>query len=161
MIRRYVPQEDMTFEISPRQHLNDLVLLISKLRGGQQRYLPLLVTKIGDTMPCVPGYSLPLPFIPSRESSGLSEAYERSSVQSSPPLSGIGSPPMSAIGPAPPGFGTFQHEMGADSPATLNTFQNLVMSAGISYGEISLSGAVPVFEEPEVYTPMDEVSTFV
>jgi hypothetical protein len=35
-----------------------MMSLISNLRGGQQKYMPLLLSKINDTMPNGPGYSL-------------------------------------------------------------------------------------------------------
>ncbi|KAL8709622.1 MAG: hypothetical protein Q9220_005714 [cf. Caloplaca sp. 1 TL-2023] len=46
-----VPHESQDFGMGPQDYLNHLVRLISRLRGGKSRYLPLLVTKIRDTLP--------------------------------------------------------------------------------------------------------------
>ncbi len=44
-----VPLETPSFELGPRDYLNEFLNLISTLRGGQARYVPLLLGKI-DTM---------------------------------------------------------------------------------------------------------------
>ncbi|KAK4507008.1 hypothetical protein PRZ48_000742 [Zasmidium cellare] len=54
-----IPHEQYTFEFGPRDYLNQLMSLISTLRGGRQRYLPLLMQKINDTMANTPGYTIP------------------------------------------------------------------------------------------------------
>lgn len=57
-----VPLEQHGFECGPRDYLNQLMLLISTLRGGRERYIPLLTAKISETVPSLPsshGYSLP------------------------------------------------------------------------------------------------------
>lgn len=54
-----IPQDQYTFEFGPRDYLNRLMTLISTLRGGQQRYMPLLMQKINDSMPNTPGYAIP------------------------------------------------------------------------------------------------------
>lgn len=54
-----VPIEQHTFEYGPSNYLNQLTSLISTLRGGKERYLPLLMTKISDTIPSAPLYSYP------------------------------------------------------------------------------------------------------
>ena len=46
-----VPMKSNTSELGPREYLAELVALISRLRGGQQRYLPLLLSKINETIP--------------------------------------------------------------------------------------------------------------
>lgn len=48
-----VPTEHNGFEFGPRDHLNHFIQIMSKLRGGQTRYLPLLLTKINETMPAL------------------------------------------------------------------------------------------------------------
>ncbi|KAF2211497.1 hypothetical protein CERZMDRAFT_112587 [Cercospora zeae-maydis SCOH1-5] len=77
-----IPHEQYTFEFGPRAYLNQLMTLISTLRGGQQRYMPLLMQKINDTMPNVPGYAIPSAVPPSLRSE---EAYDgsHSSAQNS------------------------------------------------------------------------------
>lgn len=54
-----VPLEPHGFEIGPRDHLNHFIHLMSKLRGGQSRYLPLLLTKINETMPGLQSTAVP------------------------------------------------------------------------------------------------------
>ncbi|KAH0537399.1 hypothetical protein FGG08_005798 [Glutinoglossum americanum] len=46
-----VPLDSATFEIGPRDYLMELVNLISTLRGGESRFLPLLLVKINDSLP--------------------------------------------------------------------------------------------------------------
>ncbi|KAL8825088.1 MAG: hypothetical protein Q9170_007933 [Blastenia crenularia] len=46
-----VPLESPRFEIGPQHYLNHLIHLISTLRGGESRFLQLIVTKIRDTLP--------------------------------------------------------------------------------------------------------------
>lgn len=53
-----VPLESRKFEPGPQAHLNQLLTLISTLRGGESRYLPLVMAKIRDTLPAI-GTALP------------------------------------------------------------------------------------------------------
>lgn len=46
-----VPIEPQSLEVGPRDHLSHFVELLSKLRGGRDRYLPLLMNKIDETLP--------------------------------------------------------------------------------------------------------------
>ena len=46
-----VPIESRKFEPGPQECLNQLLTLISTLRGGESRYLPLVMAKIRDTLP--------------------------------------------------------------------------------------------------------------
>lgn len=46
-----VPIESRQFELGPRDYLDQLMTLISTLRGGESRFLPLLVAKIEDSLP--------------------------------------------------------------------------------------------------------------
>ena len=46
-----VPVSPSTFDNGPREYLHRLVQLISSLRGGQSRYLPMLQTKMSEVMP--------------------------------------------------------------------------------------------------------------
>lgn len=48
-----VPIGTQSLEVGPRDHLSHFVDLLSKLRGGRDRYLPLLMTKIDETLPGV------------------------------------------------------------------------------------------------------------
>lgn len=53
-----VPLESRKFEPGPQEHLNQLLTLISTLRGGESRYLPLVMAKIRDTLPAI-GTAIP------------------------------------------------------------------------------------------------------
>lgn len=99
-----VPLEQ-TFEYGPRDYLNQLVNLISSLRGGQQRYLPLLLTKINESIPQVPAVGYALPDAP--ETPRLEELYNdtqadgsqrHSSAPTSTESTPFGSPPLHAVG---------------------------------------------------------------
>jgi len=46
-----VPMSPSTFDHGPREYLSRLISLISSLRGGQSRYLPLLQTKMSEVLP--------------------------------------------------------------------------------------------------------------
>lgn len=48
-----VPLESRKFEPGPQEHLNALLTLISTLRGGESRFLPLVMAKIRDTLPAI------------------------------------------------------------------------------------------------------------
>jgi len=53
--------ESRKLEPSPQEYLNQLLVLISTLRGGELRYLPLVMAKIRDTLPAI-GSALPQQF---------------------------------------------------------------------------------------------------
>lgn len=53
-----VPLESRKFEPGPQEYLNSLLTLISTLRGGESRFLPLVVAKVRDTLPAI-GSQLP------------------------------------------------------------------------------------------------------
>nr|POE77600.1 putative sucrose utilization protein suc1 [Quercus suber] len=142
-----VPFEHHTFEFGPRDYLNQLMSLIGTLRGGQQRYLPLLLAKI-DAMPPTtmgsPGYVLPA--VPAL--SRLEEIYdEHNSAPTSGESSPFGSPPLSAIGePAYPfqdlGLGHAPRSS-AFTPASVtdSQFANVTSSAPLQmYQAPSLMG---------------------
>lgn len=84
-----IPHEQYTFEFGPRDYLNQLMSLISTLRGGRQRYLPLLIQKINDTMANTPGYTIPAipPSIRSEEVYDGSPSHSGDSTPFGSPLS--------------------------------------------------------------------------
>lgn len=67
-----VPLEPQSLKLGPRDHLGHFVDLLSKLRGGRDRYLPMLLTKIDETLPGVSnprmGYPLPSSMMTSQNS---------------------------------------------------------------------------------------------
>lgn len=46
-----VPMDSNTSESGPRDYLREMISLLSRLRGGQQRFLPLLLSKVNETIP--------------------------------------------------------------------------------------------------------------
>lgn len=53
-----VPMEQHSFELGPRDYLGRFLNLISTLRGGQSRYLALLLQKINEVLP---NMAVPMP----------------------------------------------------------------------------------------------------
>ena len=73
-----VPLESRKFEPGPQEYLNSLLALISTLRGGESRFLPLVMAKIRDTLPAI-GSQLPQHLVEKYDRLGLhnKEAAER------------------------------------------------------------------------------------
>jgi hypothetical protein len=46
-----VPLEPTAFEVGPREYLHQFLTLISTLRGGDSRFLPLLLAKVNEVLP--------------------------------------------------------------------------------------------------------------
>ena len=92
-----VPFEQHTFEYGPRDYLNQFLSLISTLRGGQQRYLPLLLSKINDTLPSMPTPGFSMVSVPGARGR-IDEIYD-SSAPASGDSTPFGSPPPQPVGP--------------------------------------------------------------
>jgi hypothetical protein len=85
-----VPLETSSFRYGPRDYLTKFLGLISALRGGDSRYLPLLLAKIDDALPTMAApiaHSLPL--LPMNDR--MQDVYESSASSNSTPH---GSPPV-------------------------------------------------------------------
>lgn len=152
-----VPYESHTLEFGPHDYLSQIIQIISKLRGGQQRYMPLLTSKIHDTMASTMNYSLPL--VPATSSSRESEgATNTSSSSGSTPF---GSPHFSATGSEQSGFGTFPYELGLSASPTTAGFPSVVMTTGIDYGKVTISAPMHIFSDPAaVYQLSDATLKF-
>lgn len=48
-----VPIDSTEFELGPLDYLTQLINLLSTLRGGETRYMPLVVIKIQETLPAI------------------------------------------------------------------------------------------------------------
>ncbi|PSK57941.1 hypothetical protein B9Z65_9143 [Elsinoe australis] len=123
-----------SFEIGPRDYLHQFVSLISNLRGGRQRYLPLLVSKINDTLPSsMPNMGYALSPNPSHASSSYMTAGQHGQVEeiydqqahdshgsghTSHVASPFGSPPQSASVPLAPGPFGFENLSVDPSPVS-------------------------------------------
>lgn len=79
-----------TLEFGPRDYLHQFMSLMSGLRGGRQKYLPLLITKVNDSLPPThTDYLTPLPRTISAGSSTSTQSHspyspmhERESIDS-------------------------------------------------------------------------------
>jgi len=100
-----IPQESSGptsgFSLGPRDYLNQLMRIIGSLRGGQQRYMPVLMQKIEGTLASqgipAPSYGVPS-FPPSRSNSDIyEESQGYNSVPPSAPHSGSSTPFLSPL----------------------------------------------------------------
>lgn len=140
-----VPYEEQAMGYGPRHYLQQIITLISNLRGGQQRYMPLLMSKINETMPNAPAYSLPLP--PPSASSGTSDLCDGvdgsqgpHSAPHSEESTPFGSPPLTAVGLQLSTFGAFTNVAELTSP---------VSSAGFpEMGRTTLADEGPILSAP-------------
>jgi hypothetical protein len=126
-----VPMSPTNYDISSRDYLNRFISLISSLRGGQSRYLPLLHTKLSEVLP-----SYQLPLHPSLSSNRL-DVYADHSQSASAPRSNEATPFET-----PPPMAIRQHMPGLSyqDPA-LSTLQ----------GQMSDTTAYPSFNSSVVY----------
>lgn len=131
-----VPYERHTFEYGPRDYLHQLMSHISSLRGGQQRYLPLLLSKISETIPSLltPEYAMPTLLNGSRVDEMNSQSHSSGPSSNSTPF---GSPPTSAISTT---FGFRDLEICHSPPAS--TFP-LSMTSAMQYGDVTVSAPMP------------------
>ncbi|GAB1739500.1 hypothetical protein D0862_08902 [Hortaea werneckii] len=141
-----VPYEQYTFEYGPRDYLNQMMSLISTLRGGQQRYMPLLLSKINEAMPSLPTPGYAIPAIPS--GSRVEELYDSSNPHSSAPTSGDSTPFDSpSLGPVGPHGFDFP-DMGVPvAPAPTSAGFPPVMSTGGQFNDISVSAPMQMFPD--------------
>ena len=96
-----VPLESSELDTAPSDCLNQLLNLISQLRGGGSRFLPLLVAKVSENLPLmVAPTPAPLPHIHGKQESDATSPAESSN--SAPLLrpSPISPSPMSALTPS-------------------------------------------------------------
>ena len=81
-----VPMESTTLEVGPQDYLNHFLNMISTLRGGQSRYLPVLLAKVDEVMATMSGPVIPLLSYPDEEEDDdhqTPESYINSSSSSS------------------------------------------------------------------------------
>ena len=50
-VMAYVQPEQYTFEIGPWEYLKDFTTIMSRVRGGRDRYLPMLLQKANESLP--------------------------------------------------------------------------------------------------------------
>ena len=103
---------------TPQDYLNQMLNLISRLRGGASRYVPLLMAKVAEN---VPNMSNPLTHMPHSL-----EAYMEDSPRSAPS-------PQEMI--RPPHIARAQPPMQLQMPAQLSTTQYTLPSMQAAYSE--------------------------
>jgi hypothetical protein len=125
--------------------------LISNLRGGQQRYMPLLMSKINETMSNAPGYSL----TSMAGSSYGTEMYGESEHARSAPTSSVsspfGTPPLSALEQSQ-SFGGFSQSLGFGMTTMASNFATTLVATSVS-GQVDtpVSGPLQMFADPSVF----------
>ena len=140
-----VPFEQHTFEYGPRDYLNQFLSLISTLRGGQQRYLPLLLSKINDTLPTMPMPGYNMVSVPSGRGR-IDEIYDSSNPNSSDSTP-FGSPPPQPVGPQ-----LYQSAYAEDfknMAAPTSSGYPIITSAAAPFAGMTAPSAVPpIFQDP-------------
>lgn len=158
-----VPYGQQSTGYGPRDYLQQLVSLISNLRGGQQKYMPLLQSKISDTMPNAPGYSLPL-LAPASASSGTSDSYDgmdgshgTESVHKSENSTPFGSPTLSGgPGHQQSFFSPVAHDVALTSPVTA-TFPQFGMRTHDTDGGLIAPAPMRVYNEASFQSSPDSL----
>lgn len=145
-----------SFEPGPRDYLNRLIQLISTLRGGQSRYLPLLVNKVNEVLP---GHTIPfaVPGLQTGSTSSTSNArmdemYESSAGSASHEATPYDSPPPQAQAGGPLSIRPNPHVMPNQQPNYSIHYENApshvagmpsgysLFQASMGYPELSSSG---------------------
>lgn len=112
-------QTPQGFETGPRQYLDHFVNLMRTLRGGQERYLPMLIEKIHETLPEIVSTDIPrgLPSSTLMEGNMHSD-YLNAMASSEYTAPGLKSevPSLSGI----PGTPTFDSQYGDDEDSVMD-----------------------------------------
>lgn len=100
--------ESTSLEIGPQDYLNHFLTLISTLRGGQARYLPLLLAKVKDVMATMAGPIIPLLTIDETQDGVVEKKYDGSTSSRSTRLF------------VPPSLSTASSDMSMYSTSSVN-----------------------------------------
>ncbi|KAF2230715.1 hypothetical protein EV356DRAFT_326838 [Viridothelium virens] len=151
-----LPMYPEDLELRPREYLSQLVSLLSRLRGGQQRFLPLLLSKINDT---IPNLASSINFSISSMSSGTrpddQHADSRSSSSShSATSSSFSSPPASTPRAAYSDMaaGTRENSLDAFLPSEVRFGENSTAPAQISKQLFEYDSNNLVFPRPSEFS---------
>lgn len=151
-----VPSNTSSFDFGPRDYLCQIINLISKLRGGEQRYLPLLTSKIQETMPTSMG--LTLPPLPINTTSTRSEATTSpSSGHASTPFE---SPHFSNSESHLSSFGSFSPSATLSPSGLSGGFQNIAVTNAVEYGSAGTSAPMQMFTNAAGYHSPDGILKF-
>lgn len=111
-----VPLEPSSFTFGPRDYLTQFLDLISALRGGDSRYLPLLLAKIDDALPAMTApIADSLPFLPANEQTH--DFYESPTSSNSTPYGSPSAPSTT----------------GLDYPGLTTSMSHIHIASGASY----------------------------
>lgn len=108
--------------------------LIGTLRGGQQRYMPLLMSKINDTMPNAPGYGFASVAGSSHSTDLYVESEQAGSSNESSPLESLPFIPLEKQFSHP--FGSLSAELGPISASTSLDFRDPILTTTMDYHEM-------------------------
>ncbi|KAI9817848.1 MAG: hypothetical protein M1827_000967 [Pycnora praestabilis] len=111
----------------PRDYLNQLLTLISTLRGGDNRFLPLLLAKVGDALPALAA-PMPQPLPPYPTNGRLEEIFDSStSTESTPYGSPLMMPTLEMDISQHPGLtSAAPHATTTTAPLTMGTFETTI-----------------------------------
>lgn len=142
-----MPLESSPYEFGPRDYLNQIITLISHIRSGQQRYLPLIMSKIDEVLPSMPPMPYGMsPLVPQLSRSDIQDSSLSDSTSHSHAASPYGSPPSQG-GP----LAKMEYPVIAEAfslqPTVTRQQKDLV------YRDIS-SGATPM--PPGLYQPVEQ-----
>lgn len=142
-VMAYAPHtlaQQNNYELGPRDYLNHIIQLISTLRGGQNRYLPLIVNKVHEAIPNHPlpasiARSFQPPHAPGEyyESSAGSASNEATPYDSPPAHTQPGPGPGSlSLRPGPPHSGVLSNHA-ANYSGHYETTSSHVQGAPLNY----------------------------
>ena len=155
----YVPYEQQSMGYGPRDYLQQLITLISNLRGGQQKYRPLLPSNINDTMPNAPAYNLPLPSAsacsgPSDMYDGVNSSQDPHSGPNSEESTPFGGLLQDATGAQPNPFARFAHNI--DSTSSMSAgFPDMGMTTQVVDGGLTVSAPPHIYDATLFQISMD------
>lgn len=153
-----IPSGTPTFDFGPRDYLSQIIQLITKLRGGQQRFMPLLTAKIHDTMPPAISYSLPL--VPATSTSTMSDDAAISTSSSDSPTR-FGSPPFSDVdNPQSAVLSVFNPELGFATSPPASGFPHGIFTTGIEYSDMTVSAPAQLFSDSDIYDQNESILKF-
>jgi hypothetical protein len=126
-----VPLEPVAFEVGPRDYLNQFLTLIATLRGGDSRFLPLLLAKINEVLPSMAA-PIARPIMPAPEEGQVKVEEIFEAPVSEPNSTPYRTPPISlASTPS------------CDSPVYFGGVSSPGMSNRVIYSEIPVTAPIP------------------
>ena len=125
-----VPFQPSAFEVGPREYLHQFLTLISTLRGGDSRFLPLLLAKVNEALPTMVA-PIARPILSSEEDPVKIEEI-REGLASEANTTPSETPPVSLV-----------NTPSNDSPVFYGSTGGPEMSSVSSYSDISVVAPIP------------------